>query len=189
MKPCATNRKKIAWLLLGTLENESALELRRHLARCPRCRRYHDEISKVASTVSHAAPEGEAAVPESFHRRLTVRLNVLKRASAVSRWGTSWGDLLAPRAALPALAVAAAVVVLFVALFRNPLPVLPPEASRPKTVGNPQVASAPLTIAYYRFLANDSPDRLDELLSKQAKENLPAAAIYKAGSALAAAIE
>jgi hypothetical protein len=40
MKPCAKNRKLIAWLALGALEARRAAALRAHLALCEGCRQY-----------------------------------------------------------------------------------------------------------------------------------------------------
>ena len=51
MKPCSKNRKLLAWLALGNLDDKQATALREHVATCEGCRSYLDELDAAQEPV------------------------------------------------------------------------------------------------------------------------------------------
>jgi hypothetical protein len=74
MKPCAKNRRPIAWLALGALESGPARELRAHLEVCPACRSYFHEIAIVTEKLGTAKPASDLEASTAFHRRVVAAL-------------------------------------------------------------------------------------------------------------------
>jgi len=183
MKPCRQNRKLIAWLTLGALEVEQERKLRAHVESCSGCRRYLEEISTVAHRLQAVKTGTDIQAPEAFHRRALCALTAeeLTRKWPVSplHWVWNW------RLTLPVYA-ATALMILAVASFlqrpKAPLPAKTTARSVPPTA-NPRVALEP-TLATYETVANQSLEKFDELLSRQAERNPPPAPIYKASSLL-----
>ena len=52
MKPCAQNRKLIAWLASNALDARQTRQLQAHLETCEGCRRYLAEISNVTERLT-----------------------------------------------------------------------------------------------------------------------------------------
>jgi anti-sigma factor RsiW len=179
MKTCSKNRKLLAWLVLDELDACRAGELRAHLQTCDGCRRYLKEISTVTERLAAAEVRPAIQASESFHRRLTGRLE-----QPVSLWASLVAQFAATRltwrVALPALGAAALVIATLSILVRQPA-VSPPVPISVQAVVPPGPQSdLPPTIANYQRVANRSLDELDELLTRQAKRNPAPAPIYTA---------
>ncbi len=189
MKPCWKNRKLIAWLALGALEQERAHKLRAHLETCDRCHRRFEELANLSEKLRAAGFAPEAQTPASFHRRL---VNALREQGAPSRQQM----LLTPlqekllnwRAAFAACVVVAAGVVVWSSVVRHPgpLPLSSPKPPRLTSTTKVQQEPPPPTIANYRLAANRSLDDLDDLLTKQARACSSAAPLYKVSTLVVA---
>jgi hypothetical protein len=182
MKPCFRNRKLIAWLVLGELDAPRAEALCAHMRHCPGCRRYLEEMSAVAGCLAAGPAEPELEPSASFHRKLLGRLRGEETPSA-------WAMLSARlnwRLALPALG-AAALLLLMLSLLPHPAVLIPPVrvshlAAPPPT---PARGLSP-TMANYERAASRSLDEFDDLLTQQARQNLPSAPNFTATFALSA---
>jgi anti-sigma factor RsiW len=181
MKPCAQNRKLIAWLSLNALEARQARQLQAHLETCEGCRRYLAEISNVTEKLAAAEATSDVQASENFHRKVAGRLRAAKPDSP--------GEILAAylarlnwRVALPAMA-ALMVVGVTVATWRQPPRVSSPAQTGSKTVSVSEADSdlAP-TIANYQRVANQSQEKLDALLTRQGNRALPAMPVYTAST-------
>ena len=78
MKPCAQNRKLIAWLASNALEAQQARQLQAHLETCEGCRRYLAEISNVTERLAATESNPDIQASEVFHRKLAGRLRAAK---------------------------------------------------------------------------------------------------------------
>jgi anti-sigma factor RsiW len=180
MKPCSKNRKPIAWLVSGALDAKKASALRAHFAHCENCRQYFEELSSVTEKLALAALDSTPEPSELFHRRVVEKLRAVESPSFVETLA-AWvrGPALSWRVALPALTL------LFVGFFavlalRNTANVKSPAvqmASPQRSADDP----AP-TLANYQRIANQSFDKLDELLTRQACRPLPPVSVYSASS-------
>ena len=176
MKPCFSKRKLIAWLALGELDARRAQDLRAHIEICAGCRAYLAEIRAVGEKLAGAETTPEIEASESFHRKLVSRLRAEQSASP-------WEILAARlnwRVALPALGVAAVVIVMLSLSPRRP------DVSPPVRISSPAVAlpvareDLSPTVANYQRIASRSLDEFDELLTRQATRNPSRAPIYTA---------
>ena len=185
MKPCSTNRKLIAWLALDALDAPRARHLRAHLENCEGCRRYLEEISNVKETLTAAEIRPHIQASESFHQRV---VRSLKAEETGSTWETLTahfrGKQLSWRVALPVIAASAMLIAALSYFGRRP------DAAPPLRAGVPAVSAADLktdllpTIANYQMVANQSLDKLDELLTRQGNRNPSPTRIYTASNAL-----
>ena len=183
MKPCLRNRKLIAWLALDALDAPKAAALRAHLARCEGCRRYWEEISNVTERLASAQPDSNLEASELFHRKVAARLQAVE-ASSVLEDLAAWlrGSILNWRVALPAIAVLAIAVAALVAPRHHPASsVSAPPAVQAASASSSESDLAP-TIANYQMVANQSLEKLSELLTRQGNKNLPPVPIYTASS-------
>jgi hypothetical protein len=183
MKPCAQNRKLIAWLAVNALEAKQARQLRAHLETCEGCRRYLAEISNVTEKLAAAETNPDVQASASFHRKVAGRLRTAKPDSLGEILAVYFcGTRLNWRVALPSIA-ALVVIGVTVAIWRSP----PRVSSSPRT--GTQTASVPdadndlaPTIANYQRVANQSLDALDALLTRQGNRALPSMPIYTAST-------
>ena len=181
MKPCAKNRKLIAWLAVNALDARQAAQLREHLEICEGCRCYLAEISNVTERLAAEKATPDVQASESFHRKVAGRLRSAKPDS-LGETLAAYLALLNWRVVLPAF-VALVVIGVNVAIWRQP-----PKISKPPRTGT-QIASvanaesdlAP-TLANYQRVANQSLDKLDALLTKQGNRPLPSMPIYTAST-------
>jgi anti-sigma factor RsiW len=183
MKPCTNNRKLLVWLALEELDTRQAEALRSHLQTCRGCRQYLMEISNVTKKLAAAQISPDVQASEFFHRELVARLreekseSVRETTKALFRAG-----LLNWRVALP---VAAAMAVLAVGLVvqrqhsRADIP-LPVQSTARVVPGQNPDTDLPPTIANYQMAANQSLEKLDALLTAQARKALPPALVYTA---------
>lgn len=185
MKPCSKNRKLIAWLALDELDVRQAQELRAHLETCEGCRRYLEEISNVTESLAAVETCEDIRASESFHRKVVARL---RREEPASVGETVWTYLRATlwdwRVALPVVAASVLLIAVFVAHERRPgVGVSPQTQPGAQTVVSPSLSSdLPPTIANYQMVANQSLEKLDELLTRQGNKSLPPAPIYTASA-------
>ncbi|HUI06912.1 MAG TPA: zf-HC2 domain-containing protein [Verrucomicrobiae bacterium] len=183
MKPCAQNRKLIAWLALNALDAEQTRQLQAHLETCEGCRRYQAEISNVTERLSAAETTSDIDASESFHREVAGKLEAAKPDSLGEILVTYVrGSVMNWRVAFPAI-VALVVVSVVVAIWRQP-----PDVSSSTRVGIETVSGsgadndlAP-TIANYQRVANQSLDKLDALLTRQGNRALPPMPVYTAST-------
>jgi len=183
MQPCSKNRKLIARLALDDLDVRNTAALHAHFALCEGCRRYWEEISNVAEGLASAAPDSSLEASESFHRRVAERLQAAESGSLPENWA-AWlrGAMPNWRAALPAIAVL--VIALFATVatrdhsaLRLPAPTGVQVASESRSESD----LAP-TLANYQMVANQSLDKLSDLLTRQGNRCLPPAPLYTASS-------
>jgi hypothetical protein len=178
MKPCSKNRKLIAWLALDALNARKAAALRDHLTHCEGCRRYWEGISNVTEVLSSSAADSNLEASESFHRRVAEKLQAAESRSVLNNVA-AWlrESMLNRRVALPVI------LLLVIALFAIVVPRRHPALPLP---GSPTVQVVPAsssgsdlapTIANYQRVANQSLEKLSELLTEQGNKRLPPAPI------------
>jgi len=179
MKPCARNRRDLALLASDALDDGAAQTLLAHVASCVGCRVYYNEIKELTSKLESAHVPNDISANEAFHRRVSARIcgteSAVKEQTVLALLGT-W---LKPGVVLPLIAVAAFVIVLFIE--RTPSNVPGPSDTQPVAAKNAENNLAP-TIANYQVAANQSPDKLDALLARQANRNRSRMPIYTAST-------
>lgn len=183
MKPCAQNRKLIAWLASNALDAQQTRYLQAHLETCEGCRHYLAEISNVTEKLAAAETNPDVQASASFHRKVAGRLRTAKPDSLGEILAVYFcGTRLNWRVALPSVA-ALVVIGVTVAIWRPP----PRVSSSPRTgtqtvsVSDADNDLAP-TIANYQRVANQSLDALDALLTRQGNRALPSMPIYTAST-------
>jgi len=183
MKPCAQNRKLIAWLASNALDAPQTRQLQAHLETCEGCRRYLAEISSVTEMLVATESNPDVQASEVFHQKLAGRLRAAKPDSVRKILAAYLrGILLNWRVALPALA-ALVVIGVTVAIWRQPPVVSSSRIASTQTVSVSDADDdlAP-TIANYQRVANQSLDKLDALLTRQGNRALPSMPIYTAST-------
>lgn len=149
-----------------------------HLNACEPCRRYLTEMSNLAGRLTVAANDlSEPIAPSNLHRRVLRALE--STAAAPGRKTASQAQWAGWRILLPALGVALAMALAI--LYRGSM--------APKTVAQNSYDAAPVaahkqplpdpTASEYLLVAGRSLDQLDELLNRQARQNLPPAPALK----------
>jgi hypothetical protein len=183
MKPCSSNRKLIAWLALGALDAGKAAALRDHLADCPGCRCYWEEISNVTETLASAQPDSNLEASECFYRKVAVKHQAVETGSVLEDLA-AWlrGSILDWRVSLPAIAVLAIAALAMVTPRHHPAAsASAPPAAQAVSASDSDSDLAP-TIGNYQMVANQSLEKLSELLTRQGNKNLPPVPIYTASS-------
>src|ERR1039458_5892015 len=183
MKPCAQNRKLIAWLASNALDAGQTRQLQAHLETCEGCRRYLAEISKVTKKLVAPETNSNVQASESFHRKVAAKFRAAKPDSLGEILAAYFrGTLLNWRVALPAIA-GLVIVGITVATWRQPPEVSssPRAGTQTAPVSDADNDLAP-TIANYQRVANQSLDKLDELLTRQGNRALPSMPIYTAST-------
>jgi len=189
MKPCSKNRKLIAWLAVDALDGRQALDLRAHLETCEGCRQYLQELSHVTEKLAAAGISSDIEPSGSFHRRVVARL---RAAESVSVWESLVahlrGTTLNWRVALPVIAAIAVLIAASSGFVRRP-DVSPHTQFSARTALVPNSKSDLLpTIANYQMVANQSLDKLDELLTRQGNRNPSPTQIYTASTLAPASV-
>jgi len=185
MKSCSKNRQLITWLALDELDASQARELRAHFENCEECREYWIEISNVAEKLTAVETAPEVQPSRSFHQELMGRL---RAGEAESIWETLAsqlrGGLLNWRLVVPVLALVA-VLGAVLPFHERPTGIAPSLKSQARVVSpvRPK-GDLPPTIANYQTVANQSLEKLDELLTQQASRNPAPTRIYTASDAL-----
>jgi hypothetical protein len=189
MKPCSKNRKLLAWLALGHLNAGQATILREHVATCEGCRRHLDELEKVTASISAVEMTADIVATASFHRRIVAAVKTEERRPVWPRTREFLrGTLLNWRVAVPALGGIAVVLVVGLLLNSRPqsgAPLPTPSKSQSGLTHNLDADFRP-TIGHYRMVANESLEKLDQLLSEQGDRKLPPAPVYTASAFIAA---
>ena len=183
MKPCPKNRKLIAWLALGALDAQTAAALREHFALCEGCRRYWEEISNVAERVAAAAPDSNLEASKLFHHRMAEKLQAVESSSLLERLAAWVGGAMPNwRVALPAFAVLVMALLALVAPRHRPALLLPAAPVVHVTSASGSENDLAPTLANYQMMANQSLDKLSELLTRQGNKSLPPAPVYTVSS-------
>ena len=183
MKPCSKNRQLIAGLALDALDDRQQRDLRAHLETCEACRSYLNDLSAVTTRLAATEVRTDIQTSESFHQNV---LGALRGEQRRSRWGTFLAkfseSLMNWRVALPVLGATAAVLAMLALLARRP------DAPAPVSTGS-QARLAPgmkidlePTISNYQIVANQSLEKLDELLTIQGNRNPSPTRIYTASA-------
>jgi anti-sigma factor RsiW len=184
MKPCLNYRKKIALLALETLDPVQERDLRTHLEHCPACHAYWQEMSALTATLASAQrPVPDLETSESFHQRVVRAVRGDGRSSMdllFQRWSS-----VAWRVALPVAGIGAVVVAVLSLSMRHPS-ILQRSTAVFHSAPAIQVVDLEPSVSNYQMVANESLDRLDELLTRQGNRNLPSAP-RSVGPALAGA--
>jgi hypothetical protein len=172
MKPCAKNRKRIAWLALDVLDARQARDLRAHIETCEGCRQYFEEARRLNRALENARPVTDLEATDSFHRAVTRAIKAERRLplreavaelfrAASGRW----------RWALPTLGAVAVALGLFSILLSRPrtAPLPTPAPSAFQAASAPDLKKdPPPTLANYELAASRSLDDLDALLTREA---------------------
>jgi anti-sigma factor RsiW len=181
MKPCFDQRKLITLLALGELDDRLTRKLRAHLQSCEQCRYYLEEISRVTETLAAAKTTPGIRTSQTFHRNVVARLRAEK---LVSGWEVAWTffqtSLLNWRVAVPVAAASVLLIIVLVAQRQKPGVSHNRQAqSTVQVVAAPDPnADLPPTIGNYEMVASQSLEKLDALLTEQAKKALPPAPVY-----------
>lgn len=185
MKPCSQKQMRLALLVLNALQADEARELQQHLAACEGCRSYLEELRTVSGRIAKIEPLAELPRAVGFHQKLVHRLRAERPRPLAAQITDGLSNLIRSwRAALPVLgasATAIAVLVVFHYQRNTNAPVDPGLKPITAAAAVPKTDFAP-TLSSYQFLANESPDKLDEALALQASHNPAPAALYTAAS-------
>jgi predicted anti-sigma-YlaC factor YlaD len=168
MKACSRNRKLLAWLAAGCLEENKAEPLRAHLHQCPGCHDYFDGLIRTAESLRTATASPKTQPPPSLHHRVSRALRQ-ERSAPAFRW-----NLVLP-------AIGLAVLILALVLTSPQKRALPPSFP----VASSSVIAP--TILNYQLAANQSLDKLDAILSEQSRHIQPSSKVYRATDFSAAA--
>ncbi len=180
MKACRNSRQRIALLALQKPSSENAATsepspeeqaLRAHFEHCDRCREYWNELSALAGRLASAKDQrAEFSVSEPFHRRVLRALHsAAPGRQPEPRPQPHW---LSWRIAWP---VAGAGLIAVAALVANLQNHKPTSIARTEVVPAAAEQPPPPLASEYLLTANRSLEQLDDLLTRQAKVNLPPA--------------
>jgi hypothetical protein len=180
MTPCFGNRKQLALLAIGGLNSGRENTLRAHLEACPGCRAYLAEISRVAVKLRAIEPTSEIRASHDFHRKTLAVIEAGEKKSEGQLFRLELSHLLNWRLALPAAAILAISLAVLPPNKQRPVAsvVLPP-LPRSGPPANRQAEFEP-TVGRYELVANESLDKLDELITLQAKRSAPSAPVITA---------
>jgi anti-sigma factor RsiW len=166
MKPCRRNKKLIAWFALDELGPHERAELVAHLRECKGCQSYLEEMRFVSlqlNMVSSVAAN-ERAIPCLSGPLRTRSRERRARQYASPSVGPLW------RLAIPGFAILALALLVVAKLERTPVDQITrtPVAQIVSRTG--AVEDSLPTLSNYRAAANESLDKLDQLLTRQAQE-------------------
>jgi anti-sigma factor RsiW len=177
MKPCFRKRKLIAWLVLDHLETEEVRALREHLEACEGCRKYFDELSHLTGTLRTASWEPDLNATASFHQKVMARVNPDASLSVRGGLPEVIRGLLNWRVALPLAGAAVVLGIMLAVLPRGQTPMHPKSGAQASISPHIEGDLDP-TLANYQMAANQSLEKLDEILTAQGNRKLPPAPIY-----------
>ncbi len=182
MKPCSKHRKRIAWLAAGALDSGLEGELRGHLETCAGCRGYLEQLRALTAKLTSSELRSDLVPSAMFHQRLVKSLTAEEHRSVWAGYfripAMSW------RIALPVIAVAALIFVMFIINLRSPDVHLVARSTnqnfpQPRSDGDSELAP---TLSNYHMLANRSLETLDEVLSRDGRRNSSPAPVYAAST-------
>jgi hypothetical protein len=172
MKPCSNHRKKIASLAVEVLDSAQERDLRTHLEHCPACHAYWRQMSALTAKLSLVQrPVPSVETSEKFHQRVVRAVRADVRSSTdhpIPRWPSfAW------RVVLPIAGIGAIVIALHSLSVRHPPG---PRRSGAALYFTPAIQpDLEPSVSNYQLVANESLDRLDELLTRQGNRNPPPA--------------
>lgn len=174
MKPCSRYRKLIGLLAIGGLDAGEEHRVQIHLKTCGPCRAYYEDMSHLSRRLEAVELRTEIETSDSFQKSLMSRLHAGSRKRPVWSWPAAWRPtgLSAWRVAFPIGAAVLLLVAALPALLRRPN-IVPSAASGAPSQSIAAGQKDLPTIAGYQWIANQSPDALDELLVKQGNRNPP----------------
>ena len=183
MNPCPQNQRLIVWLAVEALEPRQESDLRAHLETCAGCRGYLEEVSRVSATLARASIAPPIEASDGFHRRVLGALRAEQqksawaRTNATVRWLTAHWRLLLP------IGVAGCALIA-VTYFHSwqPGPDRRLLATPPREPVLEAKQDLDPTLSNYQTVANESLEKLDELLARQGSRNPSSAPIYTASS-------
>ncbi|HEV8542799.1 MAG TPA: hypothetical protein VGR78_10445 [Verrucomicrobiae bacterium] len=188
MKPCSAKRKEIALLALRGLDAREEMDLRAHIESCAGCRQYLEEISAVSEKLGALDAGRDIQTSEAFHQKVTARV---REHQTLPAWVGFMENLRLLffnwRLALPAMALAGITIAsLLVARPRHTIPATDlAEVHSSTPAPEPKSELAP-SISNYQMIVNQSLDKLDDVLTRQAARKSPSAPLYTASSLLRA---
>jgi anti-sigma factor RsiW len=190
MNPCAKNKRRIAWMAAGVLDETDAETLRQHMAGCPACRRYWQSMCELSERLVNAGDPPTAEPTGSFHRTLVRKIRAQQQRTPLFDCVTIVQRLFRgrPLARFSAGVALALTVLLWVHLSRD----APRVRSGVHVVAVPDAAgpaAPPPTLASYRRAADISLERLDALLTREATRTSPAGETFTVSSLLRPSLE
>lgn len=191
MNPCAKNKRRIAWMASGVLDEIEAQTLRQHLETCPGCRSYWQSMSEISERLVKASGSPQAEPAKSFHGRVAHKIQQLERATPFLSWMSAVQRLLPPRrlAAVSAVVmIGTATLIWFQNSRRDKQPSLPRKQIITVHLTSPPAAPPP-TLALYRRAAETSFETLDALLTREAARNASVFETFTVSSLLAQSSE
>jgi hypothetical protein len=130
-----------------------------------------------------AAPDSNLEASRLFHRRVAEKLQAVESSSLLARLAAWVGGAMPNwRLVLPAFAVVVMALAVVVALPRHPALPLPADPATPFVSASGSDYDLAPTLANYQMMANQSLDRLSELLTRQGNKSLPPVPLYTASS-------
>jgi hypothetical protein len=182
--PCFTKRKEIAWLTLGELDSARAGRLRAHLEHCEGCRRYYEEISNVTRKLEVLETSPELQATGAFHNRVMRELRASGPVPFWKRLGlfpTGKSEFKWQPALVVVFPVLGFVVLTWMCLILMRIKEAAPQPPQPPLTSALD-DKLPPTLSNYYMVANQSLDKLDELLTRQGDRAAWAAPVYTASS-------
>ncbi len=180
MRRCSRIRKRIVLSAVDGLEPNEDVTVLEHLAGCPGCRRYSEEVRGLIQRLSAAGCGQNIEASEAFHRQAAEKLHAAQTSSAFRRTA-DWVRIELPNWRVAAPAMGIVVMSLLTLLVLRPHPVTEPGTA---AVDPPALISAmdpAPTAANYAKVASQSLEELDLLLTRQGNRRLPPAPLYTAG--------
>jgi hypothetical protein len=171
MNPCAKNKRRIAWMAAGVLDETQAEALRPHLENCPGCRSYWNSLCNLAEQLVRASDLPPAHLPPSFHERVGQKIQPREKTAPLFHWVGLRHWLFVERrlAAIAGVIVLGAGVLLGIQSLRG--------GKQHRSVETTTIHQAapsvtpPHTLASYRRAAEISLENLDTLLAKEGTGN------------------
>jgi hypothetical protein len=183
MKPCAKNKRPIAWLAAGLLDGNETEALRQHFERCPGCQAYWRSLSGLSEQLVQGSELPRAELPAAFHERVAQKIRGREKGRTVChapilRMFREWR-----------LAALSAVVLLGVGILLWRHDPSDTRRGRPVQMTTIHSAPAPPTLAAYRRAAEISLENLDALLAKEVTRNASVSETFTVSSLLAQSLE
>ncbi len=185
MSTCSIYREKIVELSLNTLDDRLANALREHLGHCADCQQYLFEITGTRDALNAVQIRSDIETSEAFHRRIAAQINreetasplqniLLQLASVRANWKLAFS-------LVGATALIAVGLVIFVAQSGDRATPKPSVAVKTESRTNRKAELAP-TVGNYQMIANQSLEKLDELLMEQGNRRQVLAPLYTASA-------
>jgi hypothetical protein len=191
LNPCHKNKRRIAWMALGVLDQIEVQTLRQHLETCPDCRSYWQSMSDLSERLLRASESPQAEPTEAFHGRVAFKIRELGNGAPFFNWASILQRLLQVRrlaAIAAALVLGSATLILFQIHLRDRNRVVPQKEITTVHLATPSAVPPP-TLASYRRAAETSLETLDALLTQQAVRNAPVFETFTVSSLLAQSSE